>query len=61
MVMTDLYSKDRHVCMCVGGGGGGGWLSHWSGREVSVYIRYYRESIIPTILLFVSYILRGRR
>ena len=45
MVMTDLYSKDRHACVCVWGGGGGG-LSHWSGRETSVYIRYYRESII---------------
>ena len=47
------------MCVCVGGGGGG--LSHWSGRETSVYIRYYRESIIPTILLSVSYVLRGRR
>ena len=51
------------MCVCGGGGGGGGGLSHWSGRETSVYIRYYfnRESIIPTILLSVSYVLRGRR
>ena len=29
------------MCVCGGGGGGGvggGWLSHWSGRETSVYI-----------------------